>query len=99
MERCPLCRATLNGAETCRRCKAELRSVIRAEREGRRVAGAAMLHLSRGDAGTAAQLLRRALAVHAVPEIRALSRLVDAWQGRSGAGGTDDAGELDFRNL
>src|SRR4051812_41305790 len=31
MERCPICRATLNGADTCRRCRAELGSVIRVE--------------------------------------------------------------------
>jgi hypothetical protein len=32
MERCPICRATLNDAETCRRCRAELGSAIRTER-------------------------------------------------------------------
>ncbi len=80
MERCPLCRATLNGAETCRRCRAELHSAIRVAHEGRRLAGAAIHYLSCGDAGTAAHLLRRALAVHAAPEVRALSRLVTALQ-------------------
>jgi hypothetical protein len=57
MERCPLCRATLNGAETCRRCRAELHSAIRVAHEGRRLVGAAIHYLSRDDAGTAAQLL------------------------------------------
>src|SRR5664279_1330795 len=101
MERCPLCRATLNGAETCRRCRAELHSAIRVAHEGRRLVGAAMHHLSRDDAGTAAQLLRRALAVHAAPEVRALSRLVTALQGHSGIGAhrTDAADDPDLRNL
>jgi hypothetical protein len=84
MERCPLCRATLNGAEVCRRCRAELHSAIRVAHESRRLVGAAMHYLSRDDAGTAAQLLRRALAVHAAPEVLALSRLVTALPGQPG---------------
>jgi predicted amidophosphoribosyltransferase len=101
MERCPLCRATLNGAETCRRCRAELHSAIRVAHEGRRLAGAAIHYLSCGDARTAAHLLRRALAVHAAPEVRALSRLVTALQGQSGndAHRTDVANDLDLRNM
>jgi len=101
MERCPLCRATLNGAETCRRCRAELRSAIRVAHEGRRLVGVAIHYLARDDAGTAAQLLRRALAVHAAPEARALSRLVTALQGQSGidAHRADDADDLDLRSL
>jgi len=78
MQRCPLCRATLNGAETCRRCRAELQSTIRMEREGQVLADAAMHCLAVGDVGSAGQWLRRALAVHATPEVRALSRLVGA---------------------
>jgi hypothetical protein len=101
MERCPLCRATLNGAETCRRCRAELHSAIRVAQEGRRLVGAAIHYLSRDDAGTAAQLLRRALAVHAAPEVRALSRLVTGLQGQSGIGAhrTDAADDPDLRSL
>jgi hypothetical protein len=76
MERCPLCRATLNGAETCRRCRAELRSVKRVEHEGEVLLDAAIHALSLDDVVTAEQLLRRALAVHATPEVRALWRLV-----------------------
>ncbi len=76
MERCPICRATLNGAETCRRCRAELQSVMRAEEDGQALADAASHWLSLGDVVTAKQLLWRALAVHATPEVRALWRLV-----------------------
>lgn len=83
MERCPVCRAALNGAETCRRCRAELQSAIRAEREGRMLVDAALHRLSLDDTGTAERLLRRALTVHATPETRVLRRLVAAWPRRT----------------
>ena len=83
MERCPICRAILNGAETCRRCRAELQTVIRAERDGQMLVDAAIHGLSLDDAGTARRLLRRALTVHATPETRVLWRLVRALPGRS----------------
>ena len=83
MERCPLCRAALNGAETCRRCKAELQSVKRVEREGEVLLEAAIHRLAVDDVVTAERLLRRARAIHAAPEIRALSRLAAALSRRS----------------
>jgi hypothetical protein len=89
MERCPLCRATLNGGETCRRCRAELRSVQRVEREGQALADAAMHRLSLDDVVTAGRLLRRALAIHAVPEVRALLWLVTALSRQSDVGSCD----------
>ena len=76
MERCPLCRATLNGAETCRRCRAELQSIKRVERQGQVLVDAAIHSLSLDDVITAKRLLRRALVLHATPEVRALWRLV-----------------------
>jgi hypothetical protein len=76
MERCPLCRAMLNGAETCRRCRAELQTVRRVERESHALVGTAMHHLSRGDTAASRRLLRLALGLHATPQVRALWRLV-----------------------
>ena len=76
MDRCPLCRAALNGAEVCRRCRAELRAAQRVEREARALADAAMHCLSLDDADAAEQLLRRALALHAAPETLALWQTV-----------------------
>ncbi len=76
MDRCPLCRAVLNGAETCRRCRAELQAAQRAEREGQALADAAMHCLALGDADAAAQLLRRALKLHAAPQTLALCGVV-----------------------
>ena len=76
MDRCPLCRAALNGAETCRRCRAELETAQRAEREGQVLVDTAMHCLALGNADTAEQLLRRALVLHAAPEAVALWQIV-----------------------
>jgi len=76
MERCPLCRAMLDGAETCRRCKAELGSVRRVVRESRTLAGEAMHRLALGDAASSRRLLRLALDLHATREIRTLWWLI-----------------------
>lgn len=78
MDHCPLCRAALNGAEACRRCRAELQAAQRAERDGQALANAAMHRLALGHPNAAAQLLRRALALHAAPQTLALWRTVAA---------------------
>ena len=93
MDRCPLCRAGLNGAETCRRCRAELQLAQRVEREGQALADAAMHCWSLDDADTAARLLRRALVLHAAPETLALWRIVAASLRRS-----DDADASERQN-
>ena len=90
MDRCPLCRATLNGADTCRRCRAELGTVQRVEREGQALLDAAIHRLSLDDAASAGRLLRHALALHATPEVRALSQLVAHTSRRSGGGDHGD---------
>ncbi len=90
MDRCPLCRAALNGADACRRCRAELQAAQRAEREGQALADAAMHCLALGHADSAAQLLRRALLLHAAPQTLALWRVVAA---TSRQAGDADAGE------
>jgi hypothetical protein len=78
MERCPICRALLNGADTCRRCRAELATVCEVERLGRDLTGAGMHRLAVGDVAEAARLLRRARAIHATQEGRMLLRIVAA---------------------
>lgn len=90
MDRCPLCRAALNGADTCRRCRAELETAQRVEREGQALLDAAIHRLSLDDAAAAGQLLRRALALNATPEVRALSQLVAYASRRSGGGDHGD---------
>ena len=80
MEACPVCRASLNGASTCRRCRAELQKVQEVERRGQALVGAAMLSLVEGDLAVAEELLDRAHAVHATPAVRVLRRLVTEQQ-------------------
>jgi hypothetical protein len=76
MMHCPICRALLNGADTCRRCRTELKQVQDVERRGRELVGAAMHLLALGNTVAAMRLLRRAHVVHATPEVRLLSRMV-----------------------
>jgi uncharacterized paraquat-inducible protein A len=84
MMHCPICRAQLNGAGTCRRCRTELKQVQDVERQGCELAGAAMHLLALGNTAAAMRLLRRAQVVHATPEVRLLSTMVTAAARRSG---------------
>jgi len=76
MERCPICCAALTGAQTCRRCRAELGSVVTAERTAQRLEGQAMQRLAAGDRDGAARLLRRSLLLHRTPAALALYDVV-----------------------
>jgi hypothetical protein len=76
MMHCPICRAVLNGADTCRRCRTELKQVQDVERRGRELVDAAMHHLALGNTAAATRLLRRAHVVHATHEVRLLSTMV-----------------------
>ena len=76
MEACPVCRASLNGASTCRRCRADLQKVQEIERRGQTLVGAAMLALAEGDVVAVTHWLDCAQVVHATPAVRALRRLV-----------------------
>ena len=85
MDRCPLCRAMLNGAETCRRCRAELGTAQQVERTSQALVGAAVHCMALDDAEAAKPLLRRALVLHATPEAGALWKLVTTPSRRLGA--------------
>lgn len=76
MQVCPICRASLNGASVCRRCRADLGKVQEIEQRGRILAMTAMRMLVEGDADTAARWLGRARSVHAAPAVRTLERLM-----------------------
>lgn len=78
MDTCPICRASLNGATTCRRCRADLGTVQAVAQRGQALAVAAVSALVAGDAAGAAHWLDCARRVHATPAVRALGRLVDA---------------------
>ena len=75
MQACPICRASLNGASVCRRCRAELGKVLEIEQRGRMLAVTAMRMLVEGDARSAVRWLGRARSVHATPTVRTLERL------------------------
>ena len=60
MQACPICRASLNGASVCRRCRAELGKVQEIEQRGHMLAVTAMRMLVEGDAGSAVRWLGRA---------------------------------------
>ncbi len=72
MDRCPICRGSLNGAVTCRRCRAELAQPQALERRAAAMTGAAMYHLAQGETDLAERLLRRAMMLHAAPATMAL---------------------------
>ena len=84
MMHCPICRAALTGADTCRRCRTELKQVQGVERRGRELVDAAMHFLALGNAAAALRLLRRARVVHATPEVRLLSTMVTTADPSSG---------------
>lgn len=88
MIHCPICRALLNGADVCRRCRAELKQVQDVERQGREIAGAAMHLLALGHTAAAMRLLHRACVVHATPEVRLLSTMVTTAARRDGTAAT-----------
>jgi hypothetical protein len=83
MMHCPICRALLNGADTCRRCRTELKQVQDVERQGRELVDAAMHLLAVGNTAAAMRLLRRAHVVHATAEVRLLSTIVTTAAHRS----------------
>ena len=76
MLQCPLCRALLNGADTCRRCRAQLKHALELERQAGQIAGGAMHALALGKTAVALRLLGRAKVVHATPAIRLLARIL-----------------------
>ena len=75
MNACPICRASLNGATTCRRCRADLQQVHEVEQRGRTLAVSAVRALIAGDVVGSAALIERAAALHAAPMVRAVRAL------------------------
>jgi hypothetical protein len=91
MDTCSVCRATLNGASTCRRCRTDLRQVQEIERRVQALVGAAMLVLAERDMAAAARWLGRARAVHASPAVRLLRGLTASPQPVDGDAKGDSA--------
>jgi ABC-type hemin transport system substrate-binding protein len=78
MNACPICKASLNGATTCRRCRADLQQVQEVEQRGRTLAVSAVRALVAGDIVGAAALIERAAALHAAPTVRAVRAVTEA---------------------
>jgi methylphosphotriester-DNA--protein-cysteine methyltransferase len=91
VERCPICRATLNGAETCRRCRAELRQAQGIEQLASALVGAAMLAIVQGHKDETRRLLARARLLHATPVVQALWRLTTLGSMRQVSRSTSEA--------
>jgi hypothetical protein len=64
MDRCPNCRARLDGSEHCRRCGLELRLLLAADRAGAAAIERAIRRLAEGD---------RTAAIHDLEQARFLS--------------------------
>jgi len=73
MDRCPLCRATLGGADICRRCRADLTAVKALARNSQALATASAHLLAEGDIAAAHGLARRAAILHATPQHKVLA--------------------------
>jgi hypothetical protein len=78
VDACPICRARLNGATTCRRCRADLAAVQALEQRGQALTVAALHALMQGDSAATALWLGRARWVHATPATRVVQQLVEA---------------------
>lgn len=81
MDACPICRASLHGATTCRRCRADLQKVRDIEQRARTMAVAAVQALVAGDATGATAWIERARTTHAAPTVQTLRRLIDTVAG------------------
>lgn len=67
MERCPNCRARLDGAPECRRCGMDLRLLQATERAANACLRRALLHLAQGDYPAARTDLQNARRLHHNP--------------------------------
>jgi hypothetical protein len=99
METCPVCRASLNGASTCRRCRADLQKVQEVARRGQALVGTAMQCLAEGDLTAGANWLDRARMVHATPVIRVLRGLMAGRLLPGGGSGADRPVRRDVERL
>ena len=84
LDQCPICRARLDGAGPCRRCRADLDSVRRVADESAALAGVGLHRLAVGDRAAALRLIRRARVLRTASDL--------AWILSALAGGEESAG-------
>ncbi|MCG6862321.1 MAG: hypothetical protein LJE70_13755 [Chromatiaceae bacterium] len=77
MERCPSCRARLDGDATCRRCGMELTTLIEAEDAAERLVQLGVAHLAAGDTVAARGEFVQALALRRAPLAQVLLGFAD----------------------
>jgi hypothetical protein len=78
MERCPVCKARLQGAEECPRCGLELRLPLKIQADARALDARVLAALAAGDPATARALAKGAQALESTP-LRARMVRFAAW--------------------
>ena len=76
MERCPICRARLNGKWLCPRCGSDLSLLLKIERRVRLLEKNAVIRVAAGEMEQAEQVLDEALRLKPTPLARVLLRFV-----------------------
>lgn len=78
MERCPVCRARLQGQALCPRCGTDFSLALCARDEAGRLLACAVDAWARGDAACASRQAAAALALHRTPVAATLAALLRA---------------------
>ena len=90
LDQCPICRARLDGAGPCRRCRAELDSVRRIADESAALAGAGLHQLAAGDHVAALHLIRRAKVLRTASDLAWILSALAGAEASAGARGDPD---------
>jgi hypothetical protein len=76
MERCPICRARLNGQWLCPRCGSDLSLPLKIEQRVQLLEKNAVIRVAAGEMEQAEQVLDEALRLKPTPLVRVLLRFV-----------------------
>jgi methylphosphotriester-DNA--protein-cysteine methyltransferase len=76
VQRCPVCRASFKGSPVCHRCRADLSTLLRIERQAEQLARQAVQALAAGEKKKARELADEAYFLHATPFHLALARFL-----------------------
>jgi hypothetical protein len=90
LDQCPICRARLDGAGPCRRCRAELDAIRHIADESAVLAGAGLHRLAAGDRAAALRLIRRASVFRTASDLAWILSALASGEESPGAGGDPD---------
>jgi len=76
MERCPICRARLNGKWLCPRCGSDLSLLLKIEQRVQLLEQNAVMRVAKGEMEQAERVLDKALGLKPTPLARLLLRFV-----------------------